>query len=132
MSGETDLSAMLVDFDVVARPDAYVYALLDSSSPLRALSLATVVEDEGLTAVLKQDDADAHGITYDFVASWITLTVHSSLHAVGLTALFSKALSDHNISCNVLAGLHHDHVLVGIGDRDRAISVLRSLRTGGD
>jgi hypothetical protein len=61
------------------------------------------------------------------VLSWITLTVHSSLEAVGLTAAFSTALGDAGISCNVLTGLHHDHVLVPVGRRDDAVTVLREL-----
>ena len=37
--------------------------------------------------------ADELGLSYHFVCSWITFTVHSSLEAVGLTAAFSNALS---------------------------------------
>jgi hypothetical protein len=53
------------------------------------------------------------------------LTVHSSLEAVGLTAAFSARLAERNISCNVLAGYHHDHILVPVDRVQDAIDALR-------
>jgi len=86
-----------------------------------------VHEEEGTTYVLAQDAADRQGLAYDFVASWITLRVHSSLVAVGLTAAVSDALAQRGISCNVLAGFHHDHLLVPTWRRDEALEILRGL-----
>ena len=68
--------------------------------------------------------ADSLKLEYSFVASWITLTVHSSLEAVGLTAAFSKALSQEGISCNVVAAFYHDHIFVGKNDADKAMEIL--------
>jgi hypothetical protein len=119
---------MLATLEATVRPDDYVYAVVEADHPAVALAAATVWEDEGLTVVLRQADADNHGITYDFVACWLSLTVHSSLEAVGLTAAFSRALGDAGISCNVLAGFHHDHLLVPVAERGRALAVLRALR----
>ena len=45
----------------------------------------------------------------------------STLEQVGLTALFSRALADAGISCNVLAGVHHDHLLVPADRADEAL-----------
>jgi hypothetical protein len=39
----------------------------------------------------------------------------------------STALSDAGISCNVLAGYHHDHLLVPSDRADEAIAVLQRL-----
>jgi len=91
---------------------------------------AAVREAEGLTVVLGRDEADALGLSYDFVAAWITLQVHSALEAVGLTAAVSAALTHAGISCNVLAGFHHDHLLVPTADAARAMDVLRLLGRG--
>jgi len=53
--------------------------------------------------------------------------VHSSLEALGLTAAVSAALTEAHISCNVLAGFHHDHLLVPVADADRALEILHEL-----
>jgi len=127
-SGSTDLRAMLATLEATICPDEYVYAVVGRDHPVVSLAAATIAEDEGLTVVLRRTDADAHGIHYEFVAAWLTLTVHSSLEAVGLTAAFSSALGEADISCNVLAGLHHDHLLVPTAEATRALGVLRGLR----
>ncbi|GAB2448585.1 hypothetical protein HD599_001818 [Conyzicola lurida] len=128
-TGSTDLRAMLATLEATKRPDEYVYAVVDRDHPVVPLSAATVAEDEGLTVVLRRPDADTHGVRYEFVAAWLTLTVHSSLEAVGLTAAFSTALGEAGISCNVMAGFHHDHLLVPATDAGRALEVLSGLRT---
>ncbi|MGO1069787.1 ACT domain-containing protein [Lysobacter sp. CA199] len=126
---QTDLAQMLAGLQVDVREGEYVYATTtDARSLLRDLALATVVEDEGLTCVLRREDADAHGVTYDFIAAWLSLRVHSALQAVGLTAAVSRALTGQGISCNVLAGFYHDHLLVPADRRDEAMAALHSLR----
>lgn len=130
MSGETDLKTLLESLHPVARDGEYVYALWPHGRPLEGAVEAAVREAEGLTVVLRRDEADTLGLSYDFVASWITLQIHSALEAVGLTAAVSAALTHAGISCNVLAGFHHDHLLVPVGDADRAMEVLRLLARG--
>ncbi|MGD2035366.1 MAG: ACT domain-containing protein [Bacteroidales bacterium] len=84
-------------------------------------------EQEGTTAIMEKKKADQMGYSYSFVAAWITLTVHSSLEAVGLTARVSNALANECISCNAVAAYHHDHIFVPYKLADRAINVLRKL-----
>lgn len=132
MPGERDLATLVASMDPITRPDPYVYVQVDDTATLGDLIPdATVREDEGLTVVIPQADADRLGLSYDFVAAWITLRVHSALAAVGLTAAFSAALAEAGLSCNVLAGLHHDHLLVPWEDRDAAIAALRALSAEG-
>ena len=88
---------------------------------------ARVREAEGVSLVMQRADADAAGLTYDFVAAWITLAVHSSLAGIGLTAAVAAALTERRISCNVIAGYHHDHLLVPIHRADDALVTLRTL-----
>ena len=57
----------------------------------------------------------------------ITLTIHSSLEAVGLTGAFATELARHGISANVVAGFYHDHIFVGAADADRAMAALTDL-----
>lgn len=84
-------------------------------------------ESEGLTLIVKQAAADQLNFTYESVFAWITLKVHSSLEAVGLTATFSSELAKHNISCNAIAGYYHDHIFVNTEDAPKAIQVLNEL-----
>jgi hypothetical protein len=89
---------------------------------------ATIREDEGLTVVLPQQEADAAGLAYELPLGWITLYVESSFAAVGLTARVSTALAAVGISCNVLAGFSHDHLLVPLDRVDEAMETLLTLR----
>ena len=129
MAGTTDLAQLLRTLEPVRRDGEFVYATVvevPAGLPVEAM----VREPEGLTVVVRRDAADIHGIRYDYVAAWITLAVHSSLEAVGLTAAFATALGREGISCNVLAGHHHDHILVATADAERAMVVLRALTEG--
>lgn len=117
------------------RPGEFVFVsggdladrLVSRAADLSSVTEATVREAEGVTAVLSRARADELGLSYDYVAAWITLQIDSTLEQVGLTALFSRALADAGISCNVLAGIHHDHLLVPADRADEAIAVLRGV-----
>ncbi len=124
---EKDLSTLLATMHPVVREGEYVYALWPHGKPLAGHVAAAVREAEGLTVVLPRADADSLGLDYDFVAAWITLQVHSALEAIGLTAAVSAALTEAKISCNVLAGFHHDHLLVPVAEAERALEVLHEL-----
>jgi hypothetical protein len=125
MSGETDLAKLLRAIEPVVRPGEFVFVSVDG--PPDIYTLAMVDEEEGRTLVVTRGCADSRGWAYDYIAGWITLRVQSSLAAVGLTAAVSKALADVGISCNVLAGYHHDHLLVPIERVDEAVTVLQEL-----
>jgi uncharacterized protein len=125
MSGERDLDQLLTTMEPFREPGDFVFVTLPELSALA--SLATVVEREGVTHLFRKEDADAFGLKYSFVAAWITLKVHSALDAVGLTAAVSTVLAEHGISCNVLAGFYHDHLLVPSGRVDDAIAALERL-----
>ena len=89
---------------------------------------AMVTEAEGTTVVISAADARRMGLEPDFVGAWLTLNVSSALEAVGLTAVVSAALAADGIPCNVLAGYHHDHLLVPIESAGRAVAALHALR----
>lgn len=130
MSGERDLHRLLSGMRPARRHDAVVMVTLPTL-PSDVEVLATVREDEGLTVVVEQTVADAHGWDYDVPLAWITLQIHSALDAVGLTAAFSNALATVGISCNVLAGRFHDHLLVPVPQAEAAVGVLTELSRAG-
>lgn len=129
MAGETDLRRLIASLDPVLRPGEYVVVTRPGLED--ATADAVIREDEGVTHVVPRASADARGWPYDFVAAWITLRVHSSLAAVGLTAAVASVLARDGISCNVLAGHHHDHLLVPVDRADDALAALRRLAAGG-
>ncbi len=86
------------------------------------------MENEGQTVVLAEDDARNAGLEPLFRAAWITLRVHSALEAVGLVAQVSSRLADAGISCNIIAGARHDHILVPYELAEDALNVLRNLQ----
>ncbi|MDH6115771.1 ACT domain-containing protein [Kitasatospora sp. GAS204B] len=127
MAGETDLQKLLADMRPVLNPGRFVFCTFGGRVPTGLRPVVTVAEAEGMTAVVEQQEADALGLPYDFVAAWITLRIHSALAAVGLTAAVAGRLTEHGISCNVVAGFHHDHLFVPAGEAERAVDALRRL-----
>ena len=89
--------------------------------------VASFKETEGITIILKKETADKLKLDYSYIAAWITLTVHSSLEATGLTAAFATALANEGISCNVVAAYYHDHIFVAKKDAERAMAALEGL-----
>ena len=131
MSGERDLATLLAGLDPEVAADPYVFTQApDGAVPAGVRPFATVAEDEGLTLVVTRDEADRHALGYDYVAARITLRVHSDPAAVGMTAAFSRVLADAGLSCNVIAGFFHDHLLVPWDRADEAVRLLRELGGG--
>ena len=128
MPGETDLSILLKNIKPELHQGDYVFCSVGDINMIDIKQvIGTFAEKEGTTVVLSRENADKLHLTYSFVCSWITLTVNSSLEAIGLTAAFSTALSKERISCNVIAGYYHDHIFVNSRDAASAMKVLSSL-----
>lgn len=131
MSGETSLAALLRGMNPLLNDGEYVFCQVPDATLLKDEEvLGSFREQEGLTAILERGRADALGLEYGYVAAWITLTVHSALEAVGLTAAFAAALGNAGISCNVVAAYYHDHIFVGVQDAAKAMEVLHQLSQG--
>lgn len=127
----SDLAELLRSIRPVLNPGTYVFASVPSGSDVAWLApLATFREPEGLSVVVEEAAARAAGLTAMFRAAWLTLTVHSDLAAVGLTAAVADALANAGISCNVVAAAYHDHLFVSADDGARALAVLTALQSG--
>ncbi|AJF63583.1 ACT domain-containing protein [Streptomyces vietnamensis] len=124
MNAERDLTGLLAGMRPELDPGRYVFTTVDGPAPAGVAPVVTVAEPEGLTLVVRQEEADAAGLAYDYVAGRITLRVHSALDAVGLTAAVATELAAAGMSCNVVAGFHHDHLFV---EHDRAEEALAAL-----
>ena len=127
MPGMTDLAEMLRSMTVTRRPESYTFVTLAAAPALGDGVAAVIDETEGPTVVATVERARAEGWPVDFEAAWLTLDIHSALEAVGLTAAFSTALADAGIPCNVIAGFHHDHLLVPVERAAEAVETLKRL-----
>jgi hypothetical protein len=130
MPGELDLDRILQNLSPVLLEESYAFCTLPDHQygDLAELSpLAAVQEPEGLTLVLKAQDAQRENLIFHGLFRCIRLEVHSSLESVGLTARLSTALAEQGISANLIAGAHHDHVLVPKQSAGQALKILQSL-----
>lgn len=128
MAGIQDLNQLLQNMTPELHEGDYVFTIVLNSEAIASKDIiCKFKEREGYTLVLERTKADEYGLHYEYVAAWITLTVHSSLDAVGLTAAFSTALAQAGISCNVIAGYYHDHIFVNKRDGAKAMAVLKAL-----
>jgi uncharacterized protein len=128
MVGETSLTTLLRSMSPQLHDQPYGIVLANDAAPFALGNVfATITEDEGVTLVATAAALAQAG--YDVPSPWarITLQIHSSLEAVGLTAAFATALGKVGISANVIAGFHHDHIFVQWDKRHTAVAALAAL-----
>ena len=131
MTGKKDLMQIIRSLDPELDPKGYVYcAVAHDSKQLPEESWATILEEEGITLILTKGEADANGLKYEGLWRRITCRVHSSLDAVGLTALISSRLAQQGIPANIVAGYHHDHVFVPETRSEDALHIMENLGYG--
>jgi hypothetical protein len=110
--------------DAVRLMDLWQTAGLRFHPGLAERELASVLAQD--LALVDEEAGELTGTvfgTYDGTRGW----VHRLATDVGLTALFSQTLAGAGISCNVIAGLAHDHLFVGWAEAARALALLRRL-----
>lgn len=126
MSAISDLGLLLKSMAPKLVDGSYVFCTV--AGPITEFlvfdPVATFQEKEGLTLILDESKAIEAGLSYDGRFRQITLTVHSSLEAVGLTAAVSSKLAACGISANVVAAYYHDHVYV---QEEKALEAMEAL-----
>lgn len=125
MPGLSQLESVLASLDPSPH-GLYVFASVQEV-PEGVTPFAVIREDEGLTLIVPADEARAAGLPDDELFARITLGVHSALDSVGLTATVSQTLASSSISCNVVAGYHHDHLFVQADRQAEASALLEKL-----
>ncbi len=129
-NGSTEIRELLKHMKPELLADEYVFLSFKSSvygDHAELAPIATFREQEGLTLVVPKASADQNQHSYSSVFRCITLQIHSSLEAVGLTAAFATQLTRCGISANVIAGYYHDHIFVGAEDALAAMTALQEL-----
>ena len=132
MNGITDLQQLLNSLAPRLLSGEWAFctptpAQLDATPRLADEALSTFRESEGLSLLLPIERAIELELSFDGSFTGITLDVHSSLHAIGLTAVVATRLGESGISANVIAAAFHDNVFVQTADAARALDILNSL-----
>lgn len=128
-SGETNLDRLLRTMRPERLASPYVFASVDpgQAPALWPDAFALIREAEGVTVVLPLEAAERAGLPIESLWAAITLTVHSSLNAVGFLAAISARLAAAGVSLNPIAGYFHDHLFVPWDRREQALAVLASF-----
>jgi uncharacterized protein len=128
-TGETNTEKLLALMSPALQPEEYVFCSVKGKyGDFAELSpLASFRETEGLTLIIDRKKAVLAELTFESVFRAITLTIHSSLDAVGLTAAVASKLSEKGISANVVAAYYHDHIFVPTQKANSAMKALKEL-----
>lgn len=129
MQGETNLDTLLQFMQPTLREGEYVFCSVNhkDNDYLNLKPICTFIEDEGLTLILSRHLADTYELSYTSVFRMITLSVHSSLEAVGFLAAITGKLAEHGISVNPVSAYYHDHLFVPLSQADEVIKLLQEF-----
>ena len=127
MSGESDLDALIAGMAPALDPTPYCFITVAKGAHPEADALMRFQETEGDTLILVVEEAERLALPHEARYARITLTIHSDLEAVGLTAAFATCLGDAGIPANVVAGYYHDHIFVPQALADEAMRALEDL-----
>jgi hypothetical protein len=129
MTGETNLTALLHSMEPHLREQPFIFCSVDLATYecLRFIPVGMFREQEGITLIMEQEQADQARLPYTDLWACITLTVHSSLTAVGFIAALSNKLAAAGLSVNPVSAYYHDHLFVPWAERERALQLLRTF-----
>ena len=129
MTTITDLDALLSKMEPVLNEGTYVYVMSKGALPIdHSRIVASIREAEGISLIVEESFAESEELAPVLKCAWITLNVNSDCAAIGFTAAFSAALGKAGVSCNVVAGINHDHIFVPIHQAALAMSELTALQ----
>ncbi len=129
MSGETNLKTLLGSMRPELQPETYVFVTLplDQSLPEGVPPLMVFGEKEGWTCIVSEEAAGRAGLSGTFPSRMITLSIHSSLEAVGFLAAILPRLAAAGMGVNPVSGFYHDHLFVPADRAGDAMRILEEL-----
>lgn len=132
MTGERNLASLLRDMKPELQDGVFVFCTLAEGAelPTAIKPVLTFREAEGITVVIRREEAERIALPHQFASRLITLTVHSSLDAVGFLAAITADLAQAGISVNAVSAFYHDHLFVPEDRADEAVSILRNMSAG--
>jgi hypothetical protein len=129
MSGGRDLAALLRDMKPEMHNGIFVFCTIaeDAKLPATLKPVLTFREAEGTTLVIPREEAERVGLPHQFPSRLITLTVHSSLEAIGFLAAITARLAGAGISVNAVSAFYHDHLFVPEDKAEQALRLLQDM-----
>jgi uncharacterized protein len=129
MPGENDLRTLLRQMKPEMQDGIFVFCNLPHGleTPAEMAPLLIFREREGTTLIVRREQAEHAKLPYQFTSRLITLTVHSSLEAVGFLAAITARLASAGISANAVSAFHHDHLFVPEHRAEEALRLLQDM-----
>ena len=129
MTGETNLELLLENMRPEMSKGIFAFCTIpvDADIPANISPIHIFREREGTTLVVSREEAERVWLAYQFVSRLITLTVHSSLDAVGFLAAVTARLAQAGIGVNAVSAFYHDHLFVPHDRADEALRLLRAM-----
>ena len=129
MPGEGNLKTLLQNMKPEMHEGVFVFCSIseDKEIPATFRPVHIFREREGTAFIIQREEAEAAGLPYQFASRLITLTVHSSLEAVGFLAAITGRLADAGISVNPVSAFYHDHLFVPEPRAEEALHLLQNM-----
>jgi hypothetical protein len=129
MTAETNLRELLSTMKPELHPGEFVFTTIskDDMEKFQIEPWGWFREPEGITLILEKSEALSNQMDYAFPCRLITLTVHSSLDAVGFLAIITEKLAASGISVNAISAYFHDHLFVPVEKADQAMQILQQI-----
>ena len=130
MPGETNLVHLIKNMQPELKAGEFVFASIGKEKIINKNlnPICTFMEEEGVSIIIKRDEADINNIQYESIFKMITLNIHSSLNAVGFLSVITSELAKHNISVNPVSAYYHDHLFVPAARAEQVVTILNQLK----
>jgi hypothetical protein len=129
MPGESNLAILLQNMKPEMHDEVFVFCSIPANEEIPAALRPVHMfrEHEGTTLVVRREEAESTGLDYQFASRLITLSVHSSLEAVGFLAAITGRLAEAGISVNAVSAYYHDHLFVPEHRAEEALRLLQEM-----
>ncbi len=132
MSNRTSLQDVLQSIDPSLSSETYVYVGVPTQSLLKVLGYEPIAffrENEGITLLMRKEDADNNFLKYDGEYCKITLDVPFSEASTGLTAIVSSALAKAGIDIKPIQTVYNSYIMINKDDAHTALEIMQALQT---
>jgi hypothetical protein len=129
MPGEGNLETLLKNMKPEMQEGIFVFCSIPEGKEIPAALRPVHIfrEREGTALIVRREQAESAELPHQFASRMITLTVHSSLEAVGFLAAITGRLAEAGISVNAVSAFYHDHLFVPEHRAEEALHHLQKV-----